>query len=186
MYKNFLIALTIVTVTGGGLFATNASALTANDVQTQIAKLQAQIQELSAQITRLRGQDPVATSVGGSWMPGKHRVCELLTRNLDRGAEGDDVRGLQEYLYENKFLTVTPTGYFGSMTADAVGKWQSSEGISKAGAFGPMSRERLKIWCGGNGVEAPGELRSRSGIASAMATRTSGAWPWRSRRCDRR
>lgn len=152
MYKNFLIALAIVTVTGGGLFATNASALTANDVQTQVAKLQAQIQELSAQITRLRGQDPAATSAGGSWMPGKHRVCALLTRNLDRGAEGDDVRGLQEYLYENKFLTVTPTGYFGSMTADAVGKWQSSEGISKAGAFGPMSRERLKIWCGGSQV----------------------------------
>lgn len=150
MYKNFLIALAIVTVTGGGLFATNASALTASDVQTQIARLQAQIQELTAQITRLRGQDPTVTSVSGSWMPGKHRVCDVLVRNLDRGAEGDDVRGLQEYLYENKFLSASPTGYFGEMTANAVRKWQSSEGISTAGAFGPMSRERLKIWCGGN------------------------------------
>lgn len=153
MYKNFLIALAIVTVTGGGLFVTQASALSANDVQTQIATLRQKIAELTAQITRLEGQASPSTS---GWMPadptmpGKHRICYLLSRNLDRGAEGDDVRGLQEYLYENKFLTVAPTGYFGSMTADAVKKWQSKEGVSALGVFGPLSRERLKVWCGGN------------------------------------
>ena len=35
-YKNFLIALAIVVVTGTGLYATSVSALTADDVQVQI------------------------------------------------------------------------------------------------------------------------------------------------------
>lgn len=152
MYKNFLIALAIVTITGGGLFATNASALTATDVQSQIAALRQKIADLTAQMTRLEGQTSQSMSgwMPGSTVPGTHRICSVLSRNLDRGSEGDDVRGLQEFLYENKFLTVAPTGYFGQMTADAVKKWQSNEGVSAIGAFGPMSRERLKMWCGGN------------------------------------
>jgi peptidoglycan hydrolase-like protein with peptidoglycan-binding domain len=154
MYKNFIIALAIVVVTGTGLVASSASALSANDVQSQIARLMQQIQDLTAQITRLKAQigttDPTRPDVIGSPMPSKHRICYLLTRNLGQGAQGDDVRGLQEFLRENKFLAVEPTGYFGQITAEAVRKWQANEGVSAVGAFGPMSRERLKIWCGGN------------------------------------
>lgn len=153
MYKNFIIALAIVVVTGTGLYATHASALTAGDVTSQIAKLMQQIQDLTAQIARLKAQigttDPTRPDVIGSAMPGKHRICYLLTRDLRTGAQGDDVRGLQEYLRENKFLAVEPTGYFGEMTANAVRQWQVQEGVSAVGAFGPISRERLKIWCGG-------------------------------------
>lgn len=152
MYKNFLVALAIVAVTGAGLYGTSVSALTADDVQAQIQKLMAQITELTAQITRLRAQ--VHTSLpnaNASPVAFQHRICNILNRNLVRGAEGDDVRGLQEYLYENKFLAVAPTGYFGQMTQEAVRKWQANEGVSAVGAFGPMSRERIKIWCGGGG-----------------------------------
>ena len=154
MYKNFIVALAIVAVAGTGLYATNTSALTADDVQSQIARLMQQIQDLTAQITRLKAQigttDPAGPHVIGSETK-KHRICYLLTRDLRSGAAGDDVRGLQEFLYENKFLTVQPTGYFGEMTANAVKRWQANEGVSAVGAFGPMSRERLKIWCGGGG-----------------------------------
>lgn len=152
MHKNFLIALAIVVVTGTGLYATSASALTVSDVQTQIAKLQAQIAELTARLNSLRSMqtDPAGPTVIGSSMPAKHRICYLLSRNLSSGSQGDDVRSLQEFLYENKFLSVAPTGYFGQMTSDAVKRWQSQEGVSALGIFGPMSRERLKIWCGGN------------------------------------
>lgn len=149
MYKHFLIALAIVVVTGVGLYATSASALTADEIQSQIARLQQQIGELTAQLVRLRGGNASETTPGNV-VPGKHRICQLLSRNLDRGAEGDDVRSLQEFLYENKLLAVAPTGYFGEMTAAAVRKWQSNEGVMAVGAFGPLSRERLKMWCGGN------------------------------------
>lgn len=150
-YKNFLIALAIVVVTGTGLYATSVSALTADDVQVQIQRLMAQISELTAQITRLRGQvGNMDSSVGTALMPSfQHRICNVLARNLAAGAQGDDVRGLQEYLYENKFLSVAPTGYFGQMTQEAVRKWQTQEGVQAVGAFGPISRERIKKWCGG-------------------------------------
>lgn len=153
-YKNFLVALAIVAVVFVGVKAVPASALTADDVQTQIQRLMAQISELTAQITRLRGQaGNMDSSVGAALMPSfQHRICNILNRNLAAGAEGDDVRGLQEYLYENKFLSVAPTGYFGQMTQEAVRKWQTQEGVQAVGAFGPLSRERIKKWCGGGFV----------------------------------
>lgn len=153
MYKNFVIALAIVVI-GAGLYATNARAQSAGDVQSQTARLMQQIRNLTAQIARLKAQvgtaDPTRPDVIGSGMPSKHRICHLLTRDLRVGAQGDDVRGLQEFLRENKFLAVEPTGYFGQMTADAVRRWQSAEGVSAVGVFGPRSRERLRVWCGGN------------------------------------
>jgi peptidoglycan hydrolase-like protein with peptidoglycan-binding domain len=144
-------ALLIVVATFVGLYGSSASALSVGDIDSQIAKLRVQISELTARLMLLRAQksDPSA-SIAGSIMPSKHRICFLLARDLRAGAAGDDVRGLQEFLYENKFLTVQPTGYFGELTASAVRKWQVNEGVSAVGAFGPLSRERLKIWCGGN------------------------------------
>jgi peptidoglycan hydrolase-like protein with peptidoglycan-binding domain len=132
--------------------AAPASALTADEIQVQIRELLQKVTDLTKQLNELRGQqaNPVPPSIIGSAMPGKHRICYLLTRDLTPGAQGDDVRGLQEFLYEHKFLAVNPTGYFGQMTADAVKRWQSGEGVIAAGAFGPLSRERIKIWCGGD------------------------------------
>lgn len=153
MYKNFLIALTIVVVTGTGLYATSAAALAPDDVQTQIAKVMQQISDLTAQLQRLRAQAGASDPAGGvsvtPAMPYKSRICTVLARNLAAGAHGDDVRSLQEFLYENKFLTVQPTGYFGALTADAVKRWQAQEGVSAIGSFGPLSRERIKMWCSG-------------------------------------
>lgn len=154
MVRNFVIALTIVGVSFAGFgAATQTDALTAGDVQAQITKLQAQIAELTARLNLLKsGQassDPVSPTFIGSSMPAKHRICDYLTRNLTPGSLGEDVRSLQQFLYENKTLTVAPTGYFGDLTKQAVMKWQAQEGVSAVGSFGPLSRERIKIWCGG-------------------------------------
>lgn len=131
--------------------AAPASALTVDEIQSQIQKLFTQIADLTAQLNILRGSiTPVDPSVSTyPAMPAQHRICAMLNRNLSHGVQGDDVRSLQEFLYENKFLTVAPTGYFGPMTADAVKRWQAKEGVQAVGSFGPMSRERIKIWCGG-------------------------------------
>lgn len=127
-----------------------ASALTADDVQAQIRALLQKIEDLKVQIKALQGQ-AVMTTPSGTTPPAyglKHRICNLANRNLAQGSEGDDVRGLQEFLQTEGYLAVAPTGYFGNLTAQAVAKWQAREGVSALGMFGPLSRERIKIWCG--------------------------------------
>ena len=79
----------------------------------------------------------------------QHRICSVLYRNLSQGTRGDDVASLQEFLSSEGYLSAQATGYFGPMTAQAVAKWQASQGVSAVGSFGPMSRERMKAWCGG-------------------------------------
>ncbi|MDP3646026.1 MAG: PKD domain-containing protein [bacterium] len=149
LLRNFTIALAIVAVGVVGFQAAPTSALTVDEVQAQIQKLMTTISDLTAQLNRLRAQVVTPQPVSPTPSPYMHRICNVLARNLAAGAQGDDVRGLQEFLYENKFLTVQPTGYFGMMTQEAVKRWQAQEGVSAIGAFGPMSRERMKIWCGG-------------------------------------
>ncbi len=132
--------------------AAPASALTIDELQTQIKELLAKVATLQLQLhTAVGGQiSPVdPTTVVGSVMPKAHRICSILARNLSHGAQGDDVRGLQEFLSSEGYLSTNATGYFGSLTAQAVAKWQESQGVSSVGILGPMSRERIKGWCGG-------------------------------------
>ncbi len=175
MHKNFIVALAIVAVTGAGLFAGSVSAQT-NDFETQVQKLRTLITELTAYLETLRAARAKAPLVIGSAMPSKHRICYVLARNLGFGAEGDDVRSLQEFLYENKMLTVAPTGYFGKLTEDAVKRWQGYEGLSVAGSFGPLSRARLQIWCGGNQNQNQERFSATPREGSAPLTVTFDTW----------
>ena len=146
MKKNFIVAMIAVLC----IMPIAASALTADEVQAKINALLGQIASLTAQIKSLQGQAVVTTP--GTTPPAyglKHRICNVAHRNLAQGSEGDDVRGLQEFLQTEGYLAVAPTGYFGTITAQAVAKWQAKEGVSALGMFGPLSRERVKIWCGG-------------------------------------
>ncbi|MBI4121718.1 MAG: peptidoglycan-binding protein [Parcubacteria group bacterium] len=62
---------------------------------------------------------------------------------------------LQQTLINGGFLTAVsaPTGYFGSLTQAALGKWQASVGISPtAGYFGPKTRAYLSSVGGGTGT----------------------------------
>src|SRR3989344_7336600 len=130
-------------------FAPSSSALTADEIQVQIKELLAKISELTKQLNILQGQNTTPPVVSDT-MPMKHRICGAipLARNLTQGTQGDDVRGLQEFLSTEGYLSANATGYFGPMTAQAVAKWQASQGISAVGSFGPMSRERVQVWCG--------------------------------------
>lgn len=145
-----------------------SSALTTDDVQTRIKELLAKIAELTMQINVLKSQVTNEGSIQG--IPAapsyQHRICNLLNRNLATGVQGDDVRGLQEFLQSEKFLAVAPTGYFGTLTADALRKWQASQGVESVGTLGPKTRERIKIWCGG-GNDIPGQRFSATPIQGA-------------------
>ncbi len=66
-----------------------------------------------------------------------------ITRNLQPGMSGDDVRKLQAALIKAGYpIPDGPTGYYGSQTKAAVADWQKSEGIKtdgNPGFFGPRS-----------------------------------------------
>jgi peptidoglycan hydrolase-like protein with peptidoglycan-binding domain len=138
-------------------FAT--SALTGSDVQSRISELLAKIATLQAQIKNLQGQATVTTPSGT--MPNawglKHRVCNVLDRSIAQGQTNDDVKSMQEFLKEEGYLNAEATGFFGSMTKEALIRWQASQGVvaspdarlAGAGMFGPKTKERIRIWCGG-------------------------------------
>src|SRR3989344_9657182 len=146
-----IIALSLV-----ALFAGNAapvSGLPALEIQAQIRELLTKVASLQTQLGSGAGmQITAAPSPAAASLPAKHRLCSILARNLSRGAQGDDVRGLQEFLSAEGYLSANATGYFGPATASAVARWQASQGISAPGIVGPLTRERIKIWCGGGGV----------------------------------
>jgi len=72
-----------------------------------------------------------------------------FTRDLTIGSTGADVVALQDVLISNGYLVMpagVSKGYFGSLTASAVAKWQASAGIAPAaGYFGPISRAKLSM-----------------------------------------
>lgn len=155
MAKKALAGLIIGSAILFSVGALPASALTIDEVQSQIKSLLSQVADLTSILNKLRGQNNASvvssTNSAISIEPSQHRICNVLARNLSQGARGDDVMSLQEFLQTEGYLSVNATGYFGPMTAQAVAKWQMKEGVSAVGAFGPMSRERMKIWCGGGG-----------------------------------
>ncbi len=72
-------------------------------------------------------------------------VCVDLSDNLFRTDENNNVKVLQDFLYEKGYLKVTPNGYFGSSTFAAVKEYQSANGINPTGVVGPVTRESLKV-----------------------------------------
>ena len=68
------------------------------------------------------------------------------TRTLTTGSSGDDVSSLQTFLEDRGFLIIpqgVAKGYFGSLTKQAVMKYQESVGIETVGIVGPKTRAAL-------------------------------------------
>ncbi len=83
------------------------------------------------------------------------RFCSLTMRNISRGASGDVVSALQEYLQSQGILAASPTGYFGPSTEAAVRTWQAQQGLVSSGSLyttgwggvGPRTWAALKNAC---------------------------------------
>ena len=118
------------------------------DRQAQIAALQQQVQMLLAQIEQLQAQK-------GNTPSSPSGDCITLQRSLTRGSKDTpgnaDVSTLQQYLIAKGYLTGSATGYFGSMTAQAVGKMQIALGIvsnSSAPGYGMVGpKTRTTVAC---------------------------------------
>jgi len=68
-----------------------------------------------------------------------------FTRDLEVGAQGDDVKSLQEFLIVHKYLLPNNiTGYFGLLTKGALIEYQKAKGIIPAvGYFGPRTKATI-------------------------------------------
>lgn len=70
----------------------------------------------------------------------------VFVRNLQMGSKGTDVTELQKVLIAKGFLKMpsgVAYGLYGSMTRDAVKKYQKSMKISQTGTIGPQTRASL-------------------------------------------
>lgn len=72
----------------------------------------------------------------------------LVGSDMTIGSTGSGVVVLQGLLAEQGYLTVpmgVPLGYYGSLTRDAVARYQASRGVSPtAGYFGPATRDAME------------------------------------------
>jgi len=180
MKKTFAVFSLAAVFVAGIALPTLSSAQSANmgigDLQSQVKALLAQVAELTKQLNELLGKSPVSIALPTIVPPlpvdsayPHQKICRITSRNLSLGARGDDVSALQEFLYEEKYLPVKPTGYYGELTREAVTKWQAAESIARAGAFGPLSRKRMKLLCEGSALM---QARPRSGAAPLVVTFT--------------
>ncbi|MBI5644600.1 peptidoglycan-binding protein [Candidatus Kaiserbacteria bacterium] len=164
MYKKYLVAGLVTSFVIAAPFA--ASALSIEELQAQIKELLGKVATLQIQLKEALNASTTSSPIMVKPDPVfNHRVCGLLNRNLVSGIQGDDVRGLQEFLHDEGFLSTEASGYFGAMTKAALANWQTSQGVSAIGSFGPISRERIKHWCGGDGNSARFSAEPRRGAA---------------------
>jgi peptidoglycan hydrolase-like protein with peptidoglycan-binding domain len=70
--------------------------------------------------------------------------CTELTTNQKVGYKNTSVTKLQTYLAFYGYLSVSPTGYFGVKTQEAVVSFQSAHGIEGTGFVGPLTRAQIK------------------------------------------
>lgn len=90
-----------------------------------------------------------------------------ITSTLRKGSRGAQVTELQQK------LGVTPvTGYFGSITQAAVRDFQTANGLTPDGIFGPMSRAKLAGTVTGGGF--PDGCTSASGFSATTGARCDG------------
>lgn len=68
---------------------------------------------------------------------------DSFNKTLNRGSRGEDVKALQEYLNSIGYADVKADGIYGPITEQAVKGFQSSNGLSPDGSFGPNSIEYL-------------------------------------------
>ena len=76
--------------------------------------------------------------------------CTILTTNLRYGSNDSSTKGsvtlLQKFLVASNYLTTQPTGFFGTLTRQAVTAFQKAEGInaSPVGFVGSVTRAKIQ------------------------------------------
>src|SRR3989344_7322041 len=169
------------------VFAQTSGLTTIELLQKQIQDLLAVVQSLQKQVSELKSElgasAPIISSATSSISvivsttsiitsiiseEPASEVSELVlptfTRQLSRGASGEDVRKLQEFFAQDKSLYPEGliTGYFGPATERAMKKWQEKNNLEAVGRIGPKSimklNELMTRGAGKSGIIPPGLL----------------------------
>ena len=88
-----------------------------------------------------------------------------LIQNLFLGSRGSQVILLQTMLVRDGYLSVSPTGYFGPLTFQAVRNFQRDHGVIATGYVGPITRNILN-----QTVPSPMTAESFEGTITAYST----------------
>ncbi len=149
-----------------------ASAVTAAELQAQIAELVAKITALQQQIGAPATTVPTVGAGG---------TCPSLSRTLSYASEGEDVSSVQRYLAQDPAIypEALVTGYYGSLTQLAVQRFQTKHGIVLSGSaettgygvVGPRTAAKIRELCSG-GIPA-----GLSAVAGGYITVTPTAGP---------
>ncbi len=122
-------------------------------------------------VTRVLVTD-TASSTPISVPPGQFakQACIALMRDLGPGAQGEDVKKLQDLLREDSDsgFTASSTGFYGPMTMRAMMKYQMKHRIASStdGRVGPLTRGFFNRRCGlglDNPNSGPGSINSGRG-----------------------
>ena len=128
-------------------------------LQEQVEQLRAQIAALSTQIESLiQAKQEIKETAAEA------KATLRLLRQLQEGMTGEDVKLLQEILATDPdvYPEGLVTGYFGSLTKNAVKRFQKIAGIEQVGVVGPQTLSRinelLEQGAGKSGKVPPGLL----------------------------
>lgn len=91
-------------------------------------------------------------------MANKSFAETAITTSLDIGSKGEDVTSLQTFLAKdsNIYPEGLITGYYGSLTAAAVTRFQSKYGIDAVGRVGPITRTKINELISAGGMYSGG------------------------------
>jgi SpoIID/LytB domain protein len=83
-----------------------------------------------------------------------NQTQSTVTRTLKYGMQGNDVKELQNALAKLGYFNTTPTGYFGSITRDAVIKFQKANNLTPDGIVGPLTQKAIQGLLAGKDQQA--------------------------------
>lgn len=102
------------------------------------------------------------------------------TRQLDLGMSGADVTALQQFLASDPttYPEGTVTGYYGALTAAAVGRYQAKNGLASVGRVGPATLSLLNGGVGGGSLGGGDESAPILQPESVVTGRNSVTFNW--------
>jgi peptidoglycan hydrolase-like protein with peptidoglycan-binding domain len=111
-------------------------------VLTQIESIQTQLAALEAQVNAGSGSG-MGTNAGAAAGVASASAPYNFTELLTTGSQDAQVTALQQELTSLGFYSGPVTGYYGTLTQQAVTAYQTAHGIAATGYTGPSTRAAL-------------------------------------------
>jgi hypothetical protein len=126
-------------------------------------------------------KEHATSTASGEWkekpaLPPQASICAVFARTLKKGAVGEDVAKLQEFLKQSgDFNELATSTYFGALTEAALKNWQMRMQIATSGdpqttgfgALGPKTRGFIQMNCASSN-SARGELNAANSTSSPV------------------